>query len=152
MGLDLLPIHEPLSLPRSALLEVYTAIEGLRNDGKAQHERMRKRMRQLGMPIPDKPEDDSFLMMRAMEMLMISIGAGIVTDRRDDVLAAWALLVSATDADVSGATDRILSVEKMGRQMGEAASAWGAWLTAEDCAQHSTFVPAFVGRTLHLTR
>lgn len=147
-GLDLSAVHDPLNVPRAVLVEKYNLLEDMRNEGKLQNEHVERQRRRLGMPAVPPEEDEGHVMLRSIEMLMISLGAGIVPDRRDDVLAAWRLLASISVLDVGMATQRLLLVEKMGETLGSPGGAWGARLTGDELAELAGFLPDFIARSL----
>jgi len=104
-------VNRPLDYPRKDLLMIYENLENLRNDGVRQWEHMKKNMRQFGMDLPDFSDQHFKLVRRALEIWMITVGAGIAPNRRDDVREIWKMLTSSRSR-LDEAIESLVEVEE----------------------------------------
>lgn len=104
-------VNRPLDYPRKDLLMIYENLENLRNDCVRQWEHMKKNMGQFGMDLPDFSEQHFKLSRRALEIWMITVGAGIAPNRRDDVREIWKML-TASKSMLEEAIESLFEVEE----------------------------------------
>lgn len=85
-------VDRPLDYSREDLMRVYSALEDIRNGQTIEMARTKKLS---GMENPAFAGDVWKINIRALEVWMATVGAGIATARRDDVREIWELLVQS---------------------------------------------------------
>ena len=85
-------LDRPLDYSRDDLFQIYEGMENIRNGNTLQIEQTKKNMKNFGMNLPEFSIQHAKNMNKAIEVLMCTIGAGLTTDRRDDVRDIWKYL------------------------------------------------------------
>jgi len=104
-------VDRPLDYSRDDLMKFYEGLENIRNSSAIQIEHLKKMMGSYGMEFPSFAEDHAKLTNRALEVWMATVGAGIATERRDDVRTIWKLLFQSKPF-LDEAMDAILETEQ----------------------------------------
>jgi len=105
-------LDRPLDYPRDELMRFYTMMEDIRNAGQLQLKQTQKNHSRLsGENLPEFAVEHAKLTGRGMEVWMSTIGAGISTEKRDDVRAIWSKLLRSFDY-LEKAIEGIRQVEK----------------------------------------
>lgn len=144
-GFPLAPFKDPRSIPAASAAEAYSLVEGLRNDNAVQVSAMRKNFRQMGMSEPQLHKRQAQLMRRGMELLMVTIGVGILPSRERQVRGTWATLSRRTSDDDAEAISELRSIQERSsiiRTQGE--RLWLDDVTDEDLMEMSTVEPTFL--------
>lgn len=88
-------LDKPLDYSRTDLLRFYSAMEDIKNLNTLQIKQTQKNMERTGMELPNFSVEHAKLTGRGLEVWMCTVGAGIVTERRDDVREIWNMLVDS---------------------------------------------------------
>jgi hypothetical protein len=124
-----------MSFSRRDLLAIYEALETMRNGAQAQREHLEKTMKKMGGEIPAFAIDHMKETNRGLEVLMCTVGAGIVPERRDEVRAIWEMLVGSKQHLLAAFAHLREVEEKSSRLTGAESDTFGliedaAWLQA----------------------
>jgi hypothetical protein len=85
---------------------------------------------------------------RGLEIWMCTLGAGIITDRRDDVRLIWSLLASSTK-HLRPAIQQLYAFERETAEMTGSPSGMFDGLKDEDWLDLCRFVPSTFAKELH---
>ncbi len=89
-------LSRPFDYSRDDLMKIYEEHEDLRNNGALELEQIKKKhMRIHGFDLPAFAIEQSKLTRRALEILMCTIGVGIVPERRAEVRKIWRYLIDS---------------------------------------------------------
>jgi hypothetical protein len=148
-GLSADVLDRPLDYCRDHLMRYYELLETWRNSNILQIEAVRANMRRLGMILPTFAVDHATTTGRALEIWMCTLGAGIVTERRDDVRAIWSYL-SCSLNNLDQAFQNLQELEqKTAAMTGSCDTSMFSTLDISDWKDLCRFVPSAFAKELH---
>ena len=109
-------IDRPLDYSRNDLIKFYNLLETVRNANSIQLANLKKSMLSINFELPEFAENHAKNSIRALEVLMSTVGSGIITDRRDDVREIWKIL-NSSKSELVNAMDEIVETEKLSLEM-----------------------------------
>jgi len=98
---------KPLDFSRDDLMRFFEFLEGARISAESQRDQLSK---SLGESFPDFALEHAINTNRALEIWMVTIGVGIVPERRDEVRKVWQMLTQSKPY-LDDAIDEILKME-----------------------------------------
>lgn len=107
VGIPFDVFDKPLDYTRDDLMRFYENLEDARISAESQRDQLSK---SLGESFPKFALEHAINMNRALEIWMVTIGIGIVPERRDDVRKVW-LMLTQSKPYLDDAIDEILKME-----------------------------------------
>ena len=139
---------KPLDYKRDDLMSFFENLEDVRIFAESQRDQLSK---SLGAAFPDFAREHATDMNRALEIWMVTIGVGIVPDRRDDVRKIWQILAESKPY-LDDAIDEILKMEADAAViLGGSDTAIFSNLDVTDWKNKCEFMPSQLMKELYFT-
>lgn len=103
-------LNQPFDYPRNELMQLYSGMEDIRNNNEIQFKQLQKGMQRFEIEIPDFAKEQVEITRRATELWMVTIGAGVVPEKRDEVRKIWSL-INDSKGSLSEAIEDLRRVE-----------------------------------------
>lgn len=132
----------PLDYKREALLELYEALEHVRNGNARTIVQTKENLRRFGVELPEFAIRHANNTGRGLEVWMATLGAGIASDRRDDVAQIWAYLSGSQDHLAQAILGLREVEERTTRATGIPSDGWFSDTDTNDWAAACCFVPS----------
>tara|TARA_R110002012_G_scaffold260739_2_gene442461 strand:- start:594 stop:1199 length:606 start_codon:yes stop_codon:yes gene_type:complete len=116
IGIPLDVVNRPLDYSRNDLMGFYEILEDVHNNQALQRQQTKKMLVQMGMEFPEFAEENAKDANTALNIWMVTVGSGIVIDRRDDVRDIWRLLIDSRPF-IADAITHILQIQELTAQM-----------------------------------
>tara|TARA_B110000967_G_C18877573_1_gene559248 strand:- start:1182 stop:1778 length:597 start_codon:yes stop_codon:yes gene_type:complete len=141
--------NRPLDYSRADLMRFYEDLEDIKISMTQQIDGLKKMSSRMGMQFPKFAQDHAEDTRRALEIWMVTVGAGIVIDRRDDVRDIWGMLTNSK-ASLDVVMDEILALEAKTAEMTGEQSMIFSLISREDWKAYCDFVPTQFSKELHI--
>ena len=141
--------NRPLDYSRADLMRFYEDLEDIKISMTQQIDGLKKMSSRMGMQFPKFAQDYAEDTRRALEIWMVTVGAGIVIDRRDDVRDIWGMLTNSK-ASLDVVMDEILALEAKTAEMTGEQSMIFSLISREDWKAYCDFVPTQFSKELHI--
>jgi len=142
-------VDRPLDYSRSDLIRFYEDLEDIKIGMTRQLDVVKKSSSSMGLMFPKFAQDHAEDTRRALEVWMVTVGAGIVVDRRDDVRDIWRML-SRSKASLDIVMDEIVAVEQKSSEMtGEQCMTFSS-ISRENWKTSCDFMPTQFSKDLHI--
>lgn len=116
IGIPLDVVNRPLDYSRNDLMGFYEMLEDVHNNQALQRQQTKKMLVQMGMEFPEFAEENAKDANMALNIWMVTVGSGIVIDRRDDVRDIWRLLIDSRPF-IADAITHMLQIQELTAQM-----------------------------------
>lgn len=142
-------VDRPLDYSSSDLIRFYEDLEDIKIGMTQQIDVIKKASSSMGIMFPQFAQDHAEDTRRALEVWMVTVGVGIVVDRRDDVRDIWKML-SRSKASLDVVMDEIIAVEQKSSEMtGEQCMAFSS-ISRENWKVSCEFMPAQFSKELYI--
>lgn len=146
-GFPLQVLDEPTSLGVEGCNRLYEELEYVRNQGAHELEIAKRHLRSAGAdPRAFEKSLGVRHMRRSLELLMVTVGVGVLSDTAPAVAAIWHSLGDASDADLNEAVSCIAKERDFLSPFEAGASHWAIGLSEDQIRSMATIMPSFVAR------